>query len=59
MEDRKKFREGIDGQPEPEHLGGAAQPGAQFIQVEVGDLQGVEVVLVQGLSVHGLPEITR
>ena len=29
----------------------AAQPGAQFVQLEVGDLQGVEAVLVQGLSV--------
>ena len=28
-------REGIDGQPEPEHVCGAAQPGAQFVQLEV------------------------
>jgi hypothetical protein len=31
------------------HLFGAAQPGAQFIQLEVGDLQGVEAVLMQRL----------
>ena len=51
LEHRNDLGEGIDGQPEPEHLFGAAQPGTQFIQLEVGDLQGVEAVLVQGLSV--------
>jgi hypothetical protein len=47
----KQLREGIDGQPKPEDLVGAPQPGAQLIQLEVGDLQGVEVVLVQRLCV--------
>ena len=27
----QKLRTGVDGQPEPKHLSGAAQPGAQFI----------------------------
>ncbi len=31
MQDRKNFREGIDGQPEPEHLPLAAEPCAQFV----------------------------
>jgi hypothetical protein len=47
----KNLREGINGQPQPEHLCGAAQPGAQFVQLEVGDLEIAETVLVQGLSV--------
>jgi hypothetical protein len=44
-------REGIDGQPQPEHLCGAAQPGAQFVQQEMGDLEVTEAAFVQGLSV--------
>jgi hypothetical protein len=32
-EDGENLRLGVDGQPEPEHLFGAAQPGAQFVQV--------------------------
>jgi hypothetical protein len=32
-------REGIDRQPEPEHLYGAAQPGAQFVQLHVWELE--------------------
>ena len=51
MEHRKNLREGIDGQPEPEHLCGAAQPGAQFVQLEVREPQIAERALVQGLCV--------
>ncbi len=39
MEYGKNLREGIDGQPEPEHLCGAAQPCAQFVQLEVREPQ--------------------
>jgi hypothetical protein len=35
MEDGNKLREGVDGQPQPEHVLIAAQPGSQFIQLEV------------------------
>ena len=42
-------RERIDGQPQPEHLGGAAQPGAQFVQLEVREVEMAEEALVQGL----------
>ena len=45
-------REGVDCQPEPEHLFGATQPGSQFVQLEVRDLEVAEIVLVHGLSVH-------
>ena len=51
LKHRKNLRQGINGQPEPQHLFATAQPGAQFVQLEVGDLQGVESALVQGLSV--------
>jgi hypothetical protein len=44
-------REGIDGQPEPEHVCGAAQPGAQFVQLEVREPEMAEGALVQGLCV--------
>lgn len=33
LKHRQNLREGIGGQPEPEHLCGAAQPCAQFIQL--------------------------
>ncbi len=51
MEDGKNLGAGVDDQPEPQHVLRAAQPSAQFVQLEVGDLQGVEAALVQGLSV--------
>jgi hypothetical protein len=35
IEHGKKLRKGIDGQPQPQHLLIAAQPGAQFVQLEV------------------------
>jgi hypothetical protein len=41
----------INGQPEPQHLCGVAQPGAQFVQLHVWELEVAESVLVQGLSV--------
>ena len=42
--------ERIDGQPQPQHLCGAAQPGAQFVQLEMGDMQVVEAALMEDLS---------
>ena len=51
MEHGKNLRAGIDGQPEPEHLCGAAQPGSQFVQLEVRELEMAEGALVQGLCV--------
>jgi hypothetical protein len=49
LKDRQCFRQGINGQPEPQYRGGTAQPGAQLIQLEVGDLETAEAALVQGL----------
>ena len=45
----KNLREGINGQPEPQHLLRAAQLGSQFIQLEVRKVEVAEAVLVQGL----------
>ncbi len=44
-------RERIDGQPEPEHLRGTAQPGAQLVQLEVRERELEEEALVQGVRV--------
>ena len=44
------FVQGIDGQPQPEHLCSAAQPGAQFVQLEVGDVEVAEAALMEDLS---------
>jgi len=49
MEDGKNLRAGVDGQPQPQHLFVAAQPGSQFIQLEVRELEIAEGALVQGL----------
>jgi hypothetical protein len=35
VEDGNDLREGVDGQPQPPYVCGAAQPGAQFVQLEV------------------------
>ncbi len=51
MEHGKNLRAGVDGQPEPEHVLIAAQPGAQFIQLEVWEPEMAEGTLVQGLCV--------
>jgi len=45
----KNLRAGVDGQPQPENLFVAAQPGSQFIQLEVRELEITEGALVQGL----------
>ena len=49
MEHGKNLRAGIDGQPEPEHVLRAAQPGSQFIQLEVREVQMGEEAHMQGV----------
>ena len=51
MKDRNDLCQGVDGQPEPEDLLVAAQPGSQFIQLEVREPEMAEGALVQGLCV--------
>jgi len=50
LEHRKNFRARINGQPQPEHLCGAAQPGAQFVQLQVWEQEMAEAAFVQGLG---------
>jgi len=51
MEHGKNLGAGIDGEPEPEDLLGITQPRAEFVQLEMREVQGAEAVLVQGLRV--------
>ena len=51
LKHRNNLREGIDGQPQPEDLFGAAQPGSKFVQLEMGDLQVLEAARMEDLSV--------
>ena len=50
-EHRKNLGASIDGQPQPEHLFGAAQPGVEFVQLEMWEVQIAEGALVQRLRV--------
>ena len=47
----QKLRAGVDGQPEPEHLSGAAEPRPPFIQLEMREPEGAEEALMQGVGV--------
>jgi hypothetical protein len=49
LEHRQYLGQGIDGQPEPEHLSGAAQPSSQFIQLDMRQPEIGKEALVQGL----------
>jgi len=51
LKHRKHLGEGIDGQPQPQHLVRTPQPGAQFVQLEVWEPEMAEGALVQGLCV--------
>jgi hypothetical protein len=46
MQDRKDLRTGVDGQPQPQDVGVAAQPRPQLIQLEIGKLELTEKVLM-------------
>jgi len=49
----------VESQPEPEHLCSAAEPGTQFVQWEVREVEMAKGPLVQGWCVHGLLGTTR
>jgi hypothetical protein len=51
IEHGNKLRAGVNGQPQPEQVCRAAQPRAQFIQLEVRDPEMAKGALVEGLSV--------
>ena len=47
LKHRDDLGEGIDGQPQPEDLCGTVQPGAEFVQLEVGEMDGAKGALVE------------
>jgi hypothetical protein len=47
----RSARTGVDGQPQPQYLLGAAEPRPQFVQLEIGKLEMTEKVLVKALCV--------
>jgi hypothetical protein len=51
MKDRKKFREGIDGEPKPEHLCMVTEPCSRFIQLQMWEPEMAEAAFVQELRV--------
>ncbi len=51
VEHGNNLREGVDGQPQPQHLCGAAESGAQFVQLEVREPEMAKGALMQGLCV--------
>src|SRR5215469_4541431 len=51
LKHRDDLGEGIDGQPQPEDLCGAAQSGSQFVQLQVREVQVAETALMEELCV--------
>src|SRR6266567_7784837 len=51
MQDRKDLRTGVDGQPQPQDVGVAAQPRPQLVQLEVLEVEMEEEPLVQSVRV--------
>jgi hypothetical protein len=52
LKHRQKLGEGIDGQPQPEDLCGASQPGSEFVQLQVREVQMAEEALVHDVRVR-------
>jgi hypothetical protein len=50
MQDRKDLRTGVDGQPQPQDVGVAAQSGSNFVQLQVREVQVAEGALMEKLS---------
>ena len=55
LKHRQNLGARVDRHPQPEHVLRAAQPGSQFIQLEVREPEMGEEAHVQGVCVHGLP----
>ena len=51
MEHGKKLCARVDDKPEPQHLFGATEAGAQFVQLEVREVEMAEEALMQGVRV--------
>jgi len=52
MEDGKKLGTRVDAKPEPDYVVRAAQPGAQFIALDMREPEIGEETFVQGLCVR-------
>ena len=52
---RNACGERIDGHPEPEHLGVATQPRAEFIELQMGEHKVAEGALMQHLGMGSRP----
>ncbi len=50
MEHGENLGARIDRQPQPEHLSRGAEPGANFVQLQVWEMQVTEAAHVQGLG---------
>ncbi len=51
LKDGKNLRRGVDDQPHPEDLCGAAEPGSNFVQLQMRDVQVAEAALMEDFSV--------
>ncbi len=51
MQDRDEFRERVHRDPQPEYMGTLAQPRAQFVQLQVRELEVPKPAVVQGRTV--------
>ena len=56
MQHGHKLGARIDSQPQPEHLCGAAEPGSNFVQLQVREVQVAEAALMEDLSVPAARE---
>ena len=52
LEHGKNLRARINGEPKPKHVFIAAQPGAQFVQLQVREVEKAEGAFVQELRVR-------
>jgi hypothetical protein len=49
LEHRQNLGASIDGQPQPQYLRMAAEPGSQLVQLQLRELEMAEIVFMQGV----------
>ncbi len=55
VQDRHEFRQRVDHHPQPKHVGALAQPRAQFIKLEMRELEAAEPTVMQRRAVPASP----
>jgi hypothetical protein len=55
MQDRNAFRERVHHNPEPEHLDSVAEARAQFVKLEMGQMEMAEPAVVKDGAVFASP----